>query len=457
MVLDFIKSLFMPSKMVRFRYMSVLFAIGIFVISSYILMVPAKVNIEKNFKDSVIEDNALYLQAITEIPTASSSVDEVFSELHSKGLKIDDLGKLTATNMGCVKITTGNGVLGNLQLNENNNWVFNGTNTNVVFSGSSTDSTPILTIENDKLVINGAVTDVDCSQVTGNIDTVKVTVNKKGYFEVNGEITSILSTKDTVNVSISENKNVVINGVETSEKVETDTTVVYFVPKNDVNYYENTISYQNDEGITINIKFVIDLYDEKPNFNPEESFKYVVPEEGKVNETFPNINTNEYHLVLFRTDCVYYQANPSGIADLQIERYGSNLNSVVIYSYYSSVNVDSSFFETTSKAVDSLSTIISVGYIANYNSVFSIVTFIYCVGFTLLFSFIFWLFFKRTGRLKKFKEYYNIASIVAIPITIIVFIVLWFYPDGIGNVYPLIFTLYYLFALYKINSTPEIV
>lgn len=457
MVLDFIKSLFMPSKMVRFRYMSVLFAIGIFVISSYILMFPAKVNIEKNFKDSVVNENALYLQAITEIPTASSKVDEVIAELHSKGLKINDLGQLTATNMGCVKIITGNGVLGSLQLNENNKWTYNGVDTNVVFSGSETNATPTLTTENGLLVINGATTDVDFSTVTGNIDTIKVSLNKKGYVEVNGNITSILSTKDTVHVDVNENKKIVINGVETSETIETDAAVAYFIPRSDVNYYENTISYQNDEGITIKIKFVIDLYDEKPNFNPEESFKYVVPEEGKVNETFPDINNTEYHLVIFRNECVYYQANPSGIADLQIERYGSNLNSVVIYSYYSSVNVDSSFFETTTKAVDSLSTIISVGYIANYNSVFSIVTFVYCVGFTLLFSFIFWLFFRKSGRLKKFKEYYNIASIVAIPITIVVFIVLWFYPDGIGNVYPLAFTLYYLFALYKINSTPEIV
>lgn len=457
MVLDFIKSLFMPSKMVRFRYMSVLFAIGIFIISSYILMVPAKVTIEKTFKDSVVNDNALYLQAITEIPTASDQVDEVFQELYSKGLKIDDLGQLTATNMGCIKINTANGILGNIQLDENKKWLYNGTDTNVVLSESATASTPILSIENNALLINGAASNVKFTDVTGNIETIKISVNKKGYFEIDGEITSILSTKDTVTVAVNEEKNIVINDVVTNVKTEADNVVAYFVPKTDVNYYENSFSYQNDEGITVNVRFVIDLYDEKPNFNPEESFKYVVPEEGKVNETFPNINTSEYHLIIFRNECVYYQANPYGIADLQIERYGSNLSDANIYSYYSSVNVDSSFFETTEKAVETLSTIISVGYIANYNSVFSIVTFVYCVGFTLLFSFIFWLFFRKTGRLKKFKEYYNIASIVAIPVTIVMFIVLWFYPDGIGNVYPLVFTLYYLFALYKINSTPEIV
>ena len=158
-----------------------------------------------------------------------------------------------------------------------------------------------------------------------------------------------------------------------------------------------------------------------------------------------------------RKDYFYYQANPFKVAELEIERYGTTITTGNVTCHYSSIDIDSEMFNGIQKSSETLAEIVRVGYIATNNSIYSIVSFIYCLGFTLLFAFVFWLFFRKTGRLKRFKEYYNIASIVAIPVTLVVFIVLWFYPGGIGTVYPFTFVVYYLFILYRINSLPEIV
>ena len=71
--------------------------------------------------------------------------------------------------------------------------------------------------------------------------------------------------------------------------------------------------------------------------------------------------------------------------------------------------------------------------------------------YTLIIVLIFWLFFRRRGALKKFKEYYNIAGLASIIPTIITFIVLWFIPDAI-TLYGVGFSLYYVFVLYRISK-----
>ena len=132
MIIDFIKSLFFPTRMVRFRYMSVIFAIGIFVLSSYLLMVPAKVKLENEFSNMVTEDNFLYLQSITKIPVADENIKDVFGEIYSKGIHVDsNTRQLTGENMGCLKAINDETITGVLELNSEGHWIYNGVDTKV--------------------------------------------------------------------------------------------------------------------------------------------------------------------------------------------------------------------------------------------------------------------------------------------------------------------------------------
>lgn len=74
--------------------------------------------------------------------------------------------------------------------------------------------------------------------------------------------------------------------------------------------------------------------------------------------------------------------------------------------------------------------------------------------YPLLIVLILWLFFRKNGELKTFKEYYNIAAISSLLPTIISFIVLWFYPTMI-TIFGLILSVFYIFNLYRINLIPK--
>ena len=67
---------------------------------------------------------------------------------------------------------------------------------------------------------------------------------------------------------------------------------------------------------------------------------------------------------------------------------------------------------------------------------------------------ILWLFFRKNGNLKTFKEYYNIAAISSVIPTLITFAVLWFVPTLV-TMYGLTFSIFYIFILYRINLTAE--
>ena len=58
-IVNFLKSLVSPVRMVKYKYMSVLISICIFVLGSYLLAVPARPYIVKNM-DKLVEKRALY-------------------------------------------------------------------------------------------------------------------------------------------------------------------------------------------------------------------------------------------------------------------------------------------------------------------------------------------------------------------------------------------------------------
>ena len=98
-IVNFLKSLVSPVRMVKYKYMSVLISICIFVLGSYLLAVPARPYIVKNMDKLVENDNYLYLQSLTKMPVNDEN-NLVFKELQDKQCAADETGTLVCKNMG---------------------------------------------------------------------------------------------------------------------------------------------------------------------------------------------------------------------------------------------------------------------------------------------------------------------------------------------------------------------
>ena len=317
-VLNFLKSFIFPTKMARFRYMSILISICIFILASYLLTIPVKPYLRRSYDKMIEENNYSYLKGLRDI-TINEETSNVFKELQSLECKAgsDDL--------------------------------------------------------------------LECANLEGTL-------------------------------------------------------------------YETDLTYTNSDNILVNIKFVIDLLDSngKTQYYPEREFTYS-------NDAYPNIETEDYFLIIFRKDCIYYRAYPIGIEDANLERNGSKVTSIQFTSFYDyAKNFDFSNFQNdTFYAAPYLISMLKAGHIPVLTTTYSMSFFFYTVVFTLIISFLFWLFFKKNGRLKKFKEYYNTAAIASVIPTLIVFGLLWINPAYSG-LYIFGFSVFYLFVLYRINNAREI-
>lgn len=219
-------------------------------------------------------------------------------------------------------------------------------------------------------------------------------------------------------------------------------------------FYENDIVYVNDQDITIKIHFVIDL------FNPttgEASYK-AAEKYAYSEETFPNIETTEYYLIVLWPGSIYYQAHPQGISEKNITHGETIISESFANASFTDIGFDTVHFNKSgSNAGAYLVQQIKAGYIPNYTSSYSLLTFFFCVVFPLILVFLFWIFFRKTGRLKTFKEYYNIAALSSIIPTLVTFIAIWFAPGIISNLYLFGFSAYYLLVLYRINNSANFV
>lgn len=317
-VLNFFKSLVIPSKMAKYRFMSILISICIFILSSYLLTIPVKPYLNRTLNKMVTENNYLYLQGINDI-VVNEETSNVFKELESKECFANDDHMLECSNM-------------------------------------------------------------------------------------------------------------------------------------DESLFEIDLNYVNEDNKKVNIKFVIDLFDEegKAQYYPERKFTYS-------NEAYPNIDDEDYYLIIFRKERIYYQAYPTGIDSANVERSGSKLKSLYLSAYYDTIK-DFKFSEFQSDALFGKTYLLSMllkGHTPTLVTEYSMTTFFFSVVFTLIISFMFFLFFRKNGRLKKFKEYYNIAAIASIIPTLILFGIMWINITFVGY-YIFGFAVYYLFVLYRINNAREI-
>src|SRR5690554_8218094 len=87
MVIEFLKSLVIPAKMKKYRYMSILIAIAIFVLTVYLLIIPYRITMN-NSKDDMIDENVLGVLGFYNVETDDQ---ESFNEIKSGGYKIEEI------------------------------------------------------------------------------------------------------------------------------------------------------------------------------------------------------------------------------------------------------------------------------------------------------------------------------------------------------------------------------
>lgn len=225
--------------------------------------------------------------------------------------------------------------------------------------------------------------------------------------------------------------------------------------------YERQIEFEA-EGIKKRITFVIDLFDiqnvylERPdakiNYDPKE--KFVLSEAGP----FRNEENVENYLIIFWSDALYFQAHPYGTDELNITHNGNFLRTDTMKIFYKN-NISEFSLKSEANGPAFGKFLLEQFIIGNENTLkLRAYTLAFLVGvfFTLIIVLIIWVFFRKNGKLKTVKEYYNIASLVAIPVFIVFFFILWFAPQAI-NIFIFIFSLLYLLVIYSINTTKELV
>lgn len=218
---------------------------------------------------------------------------------------------------------------------------------------------------------------------------------------------------------------------------------------NEVRYFKELTINQNNS--IKNILFVVDLKD-KPSFDILESDIFYDP---KVEFNYENSNYiagQENYLLLFSNEKLYFQAHKFGI-----ELYNTDLELEIIEIHYKSMMKD---FDLSNLLPDDFGTYILNKVEEGYKTKLKIdaytLAFIIVILFTFITITLLWLFLRNTSILTEFNEFYNIAAIVNIPIAILFFILLWFYPSLI-KIYIFVFSIVLIFTLAKINETKEII
>ena len=153
-VLDFIKSLFIPKHMKRFKDMSALFAICLFILAMYAIIFPTEYYYERETHDLVVENDLYYLHSILNMPTAGEDLEKFVSDIkENKGISLD--GIMKAEGLALNKIQIDDNIIGVISKGEKN-WMFNFTDTNIVIN---TEGGPSVTPTDGAIVIEN-VTDI---------------------------------------------------------------------------------------------------------------------------------------------------------------------------------------------------------------------------------------------------------------------------------------------------------
>lgn len=237
--------------------------------------------------------------------------------------------------------------------------------------------------------------------------------------------------------AIDKNKRLVCDGLEDGELVE-----------------ETFVFHHEETGYTKKLHFFIDYYIEKdPRVDLKEGFK---------SADYPYVENEEDYFLVLTPQFLYYQAYTM-LTEAEKKdpvKHGDEalVGAAITLHYGIFKEFDLKVDEPAVSGYligDYLARKIVEGMVEAYASSSIINLFLIAFLFPLLFITIYWLVFKRTGKLRYFKEYYNIAAIASLVPLLIVFVIAWFLPVVI-NWYMFAFGLYYLFILYRVNNAREI-
>lgn len=96
-------------------------------------------------------------------------------------------------------------------------------------------------------------------------------------------------------------------------------------------------------------------------------------------------------------------------------------------------------------------------FIPDINREISLYAFVATVIYPLVIIILVWLLFKTYGSNLRFKEYYNIGAISSIIPLLLIFIFSWIFPkQNLMQYFSVVFGIYYLFMIIRINSKTKI-
>lgn len=215
--------------------------------------------------------------------------------------------------------------------------------------------------------------------------------------------------------------------------------------------YQATIPQKKGEDLVVtrNIYFVFDFYD----YKNQASTQYNISEQFDTVERGENIHN---YLVVFYKQGILTRVQP------QLDKKGEVIPTVDPIIPYTLIGFNmSEFKETPNEAGVYLAQRIMDGIIPTFKEYLLMNTLMLVFLMSLIIVTIVWLISRKNGRLKTFKEYYNIASICSIPIFLAFFILYWFIPviqhANFFMFFNSIFAVYYLFIVFKLNNLPEII
>lgn len=359
MVTEFLKSLVIPRKIKKYRYMSVLIAIAIFVISFYLLIIPFRVTINSK-KDLYIEKNVLYVQGINQL---ESDDQETFQALKQGNYRIEDGTLLSSIN------------------DEKYQYYF--------FSYQNEDEKKIevhfvfdknnYRIEQIKEIREQYIEKYDNENRANNIayltfieEQKNSELDREEYFSELHALSDEALNERAENTTLFD-----LFNIETSS--EYDSYLIIFNEKS----FDYQVPLYTSEGEKIEPRHTFG------NFSYLENFSLDVRTMNSVNDLGKKMAFN--------------------LIDYQILRDKQQYT---------------------------------------FNAI------VYILLFPLVIIFILWLFLKRDGVLKRFKEYYNIAAITSVIPTLVTFLIAWFFPEAI-SLYGMLLSIYYVFILFRVNSIPD--
>ncbi|HHX80539.1 MAG TPA: hypothetical protein GX692_05715, partial [Acholeplasmataceae bacterium] len=199
-----------------------------------------------------------------------------------------------------------------------------------------------------------------------------------------------------------------------------------------------------------------DLYDEEK----EEEPKWDLQKDFSIEtDEYKYVENEEHYFLVFTRKLIYFQAHQLEMGnqekDMEITHneekltlFGFNLD---YFNFFPDFSLK---LDNPNKIGDYVTDKLLAGFSTYVRSTAFFQTLLITLIFPLIMVLLFWLFFRRTGQLKRFKEYFNIAAISSIVPLLLVFGIAWVFPVVL-NWYIFIFSIFYLFSLFKINNMPS--